>query len=89
MHAAGFLPQRLQAGGGQRAILAPEKFSRADSAGLKHDILTMGDTRPNGRPLSEEFGCDPKVFTYSQPVRVPGAFREGRLQRLIWLEQRG
>ena len=31
------------------------------------------------------FGCDPKVFTYSQPVRVPGAFRDGRLQRLIWL----
>jgi hypothetical protein len=23
------------------------------------------------------FGCDPKVFTYSQPVRVPGAWREG------------
>lgn len=33
------------------------------------------------------FGCDPKVFTYSQPVRVPGAFRDGRLQRLIWLRQ--
>lgn len=31
------------------------------------------------------FGCDPKLFTYSQPVRVPGAFRDGRLQRLIWL----
>jgi hypothetical protein len=31
------------------------------------------------------FGCDPKVFTYSQPVRLPGAFRDGRLQRLIWL----
>jgi hypothetical protein len=33
----------------------------------------------------EVFGCDPKVFTYSQPVRVPGAFRDGRLQRLVWL----
>jgi hypothetical protein len=33
----------------------------------------------------EVFGCDPKVFTYSQPVRVPGAWRDGRLQRLIWL----
>jgi len=33
------------------------------------------------------FGCDPKVFTYSQPVRVPGAFREGRLQRLVWLRE--
>jgi len=30
-------------------------------------------------------GCDPKVFTFSQPVRVPGALRDGRLQRLIWL----
>jgi hypothetical protein len=35
----------------------------------------------------EEFGCDPKVFTYSQPVRVPGAWRDGKLQRLIWLRQ--
>lgn len=33
----------------------------------------------------EAFGCDPKVFTYSQPVRVPGAWRDGKLQRLIWL----
>jgi hypothetical protein len=31
------------------------------------------------------FGCDPKLFTYSQPVRVPGAWRDGKLQRLIWL----
>ncbi len=34
----------------------------------------------------EVFGCDPKVFTYSQPVRVPGAWRDGKLQRLVWLE---
>jgi hypothetical protein len=33
------------------------------------------------------FGCDPKLFTYSQPVRVPGAWREGRLQRIIWLRE--
>jgi hypothetical protein len=33
----------------------------------------------------EVFGCDPKVFTYSQPVRVPGAWRDGKLQRLVWL----
>ena len=33
------------------------------------------------------FGCDPKVFTWSQPVRVPGAFRDGRLQRLVWLRR--
>jgi len=32
------------------------------------------------------FGCDPKLFTYSQPVRVPGAFRDGRLQKLVWLK---
>ena len=32
-------------------------------------------------------GCDPKVFTHSQPVRVPGALREGRLQRLLWLRK--
>ena len=31
------------------------------------------------------FGCDPKVFTYSQPVRVPGAWRDGKMQKLIWL----
>lgn len=33
------------------------------------------------------FGCDPKVFTYSQPVRVPGAWRDGQLQRLVWLRE--
>ena len=32
------------------------------------------------------FGCDPKLFTYSQPVRVPGAWRDGKLQRIIWLK---
>jgi hypothetical protein len=32
------------------------------------------------------FGCDPKLFTYSQPVRVPGAYRDGKLQRIIWLK---
>jgi hypothetical protein len=32
------------------------------------------------------FGCDPKLFTYSQPVRVPGAWRDGKLQRLVWLK---
>jgi hypothetical protein len=33
------------------------------------------------------FGCDPKLFTYSQPVRVPGAYRDGRLQRIVWLKE--
>jgi hypothetical protein len=32
-------------------------------------------------------GCDPKVFTYSQPVRVPGAWRDGKMQKLIWLRE--
>ena len=32
------------------------------------------------------FGCDPKLFTYSQPVRVPGAWRDGKLQRIVWLK---
>jgi hypothetical protein len=31
-------------------------------------------------------GCDPKVFTYSQPVRVPGAWRDGKLQKLVWIK---
>lgn len=32
-----------------------------------------------------EFGCDPKMFTASQPCRLPGAVRDGRYQRLIYL----
>lgn len=30
-------------------------------------------------------GCDPKLFTPSQPVRLPGAMRDGRHQRLVYL----
>lgn len=33
-------------------------------------------------------GCDPKLFTYSQPVRVPGAIRDGRMQKLLWLKRK-
>ena len=33
------------------------------------------------------FGCDPKLFTFSQPVRLPGAMRDGKLQRMIFLNQ--
>jgi len=29
--------------------------------------------------------CDPKLFTASQPVRLPGAERDGKYQRLIYL----
>ncbi len=36
-----------------------------------------------------ELGCDPKLFTASQPVRLPGAARDGRYQRLVWLENGG
>jgi hypothetical protein len=35
--------------------------------------------------ILEVFGCNPKMFTYSQPVRVPGTWKDGKLQRLIWL----
>ena len=38
------------------------------------------------KALLTVFGCDPKVFTYSQPVRVPGAYRDGKLQRIVWLK---
>ena len=33
------------------------------------------------------FGCDPKLFTFSQPVRVPGALRNGKMQRLVWCRE--
>ncbi len=36
-----------------------------------------------------ELGCDPKLFTASQPVRLPGAVRNGRFQRLVWLSVGG
>jgi hypothetical protein len=32
------------------------------------------------------FQCDPKLFTPSQPVRLPGALRDGKYQRLVYLE---
>lgn len=35
------------------------------------------------------FGCDPKLFTPSQPVRLPGAIRDGKYQRLVYLAQGG
>ena len=30
-------------------------------------------------------GCDPKLFTASQPVRLPGALRDGKYQKLVYL----
>ena len=31
--------------------------------------------------------CDPKLFTASQPVRLPGALRDGKFQRLVYLSK--
>jgi hypothetical protein len=31
------------------------------------------------------YGCDPKLFTASQPVRLPGALRDGKFQTLIYV----
>jgi len=31
--------------------------------------------------------CDPKLFTPSQPVRLPGALRDGKYQRLVFLSK--
>ncbi len=30
-------------------------------------------------------GCDPALFKLSQPCRLPGALRDGKPQRLVWL----
>jgi hypothetical protein len=34
-------------------------------------------------------GCDPKMFNPSQPARLPGALRDGKEQKLIWLNEQG
>ena len=31
--------------------------------------------------------CDPKLFTASQPVRLPGALRDGKHQKLVYLRK--
>jgi hypothetical protein len=33
------------------------------------------------------FGCDPALFKPSQPVRIPGAVRDGRLQVIVWMRR--
>jgi hypothetical protein len=33
--------------------------------------------------------CDPKLFTPSQPVRLPGALRDGKYQKLVYLATDG
>lgn len=37
------------------------------------------------RLVLPELGCDPKLFTASQPVRLPGALRDGKYQKLVYL----
>ena len=32
------------------------------------------------------FRCDPALFRPSQPVRLPGARRDGNIQKLLWLD---
>lgn len=36
-----------------------------------------------------ELGCDPKMFTATQPCRLPGALRNGRYQRLVYVKGEG
>lgn len=35
------------------------------------------------------YGCDPKLFTASQPVRLPGALRDVKYQKLVYLSNGG
>lgn len=35
------------------------------------------------------FQCDPKLFTASQPVRLPGGLRDGRVQSLVYFDNGG
>ena len=35
------------------------------------------------------YGCDPKLFTASQPVRLPGALRKDKFQKLVYLKEGG
>lgn len=32
------------------------------------------------------YSCDPRMFNASQPARLPGAFRDGKVQSLIWVD---
>ena len=54
----------------------------------------MGGLTPHNRKILENrlkarlivFGGDSRVFICSLGVCVPGAWRDGNLQRLVWLE---
>ncbi len=39
------------------------------------------------RLILPELECDPKMFTSTQPCRLPSALRDGRHQRLIYLDK--
>jgi len=53
------------------------------------DVPSSLQLRHELKPFLYGLGCDPKMFTPSQPCRVPGALRDGRLQRLIYLKPDG
>lgn len=44
-----------------------------------------GDQMTELKVVLPELGCDPKLFTASQPVRLPGAMRDGKPQKLVYL----
>lgn len=41
------------------------------------------------RVILPALGCDPALFKSSQPCRLPGALRDGKLQRLLWFDLEG
>lgn len=41
------------------------------------------------RIVLPELGCDPKMFGASQPCRLPGAMRDGKVQKLLFLDKGG
>jgi len=41
------------------------------------------------RVVLPEFGCDPKMFTASQPCRLPGARRDRLYQNIVYLDAEG
>lgn len=44
------------------------------------------DTLADLKIILPAFGCDPALFKPCQPVRLPGALRDGRFQRLLYLD---
>ena len=46
------------------------------------------DEIPNLKVVLTALGCDPAMFKSSQPCRLPGALRNGRYQRLLYLNHK-